>query len=104
MRIRLPASAFIPSALAFVAAVGMGVILVVAAESFEGSFLKMARHDIRIQTEEAIGEFSAYLKAGNLKAVREYAEDVRPADQAGGRSRVGGLSGRVCGQGRRAQA
>ena len=47
------------------------------ADAFEYSFLKVARHDIRLRTEDVTGELAAFLKDGDLKAVREYAEDSR---------------------------
>lgn len=40
------------------------------ADAFEYSFLKVARHDIRLRTEDVTDELAAFLRDGNLKAVR----------------------------------
>ena len=63
------------SLMAFSAAAGFCALLLWEADAFEYSFLKVARHDIRLRTEDVTDELSVFLKSGNLAAVREYAED-----------------------------
>ena len=89
---RTLASAFLPSALAFAAAAGLCVLLLLEASSFEDSFLKMARMDIRSETEHVTEDLSKLLKAGDFESVRAYADDIR---HAGTRITVLDLKGNV---------
>lgn len=77
MKVKSHPVSFALSLFAFVVAAGLCALLMWEADAFEYSFLKVARHDMRLRTEDATDELSAFLKAGNLQAVREYAEDSR---------------------------
>ena len=79
MKRRIHWSLFLPSALALAAAAGLCVLLWMQQDAFEESFLKLAKHDIRLLTQDATDELSALLENDDFEAVRQYAEDVRHA-------------------------
>lgn len=58
-------------------AAGLCVLLFHVTDSFEYSFLKLARHDIRQRTETVTAELMSHLASGNFGAVRAYAEERR---------------------------